>query len=161
MTNSDDAKSKSKFKPWPSLLLFIAIAWVIGSLTGVDSENNGSTSSSSNLVSETTSVEDLSWIPEGYNSYSGDVNLAWRWGTNSETECTYSSGACWSVFVVSKYGCPSSLYGEIAIFDKSDVQIDYTNDTTTRILPGTKVKLTFDTFNEQAETAQVAELNCR
>jgi hypothetical protein len=63
--------------------------------------------------------------------------------------------------VVTKDGCPSGIYGEIAILDKSDVQIDYTNDTTTLVPAGEKVKMTFDTFNEEAETARLSKLTCR
>jgi hypothetical protein len=62
--------------------------------------------------------------------------------------------------VITRDGCPSGIYAEIAILDKSGVQIDFTNDSTTRVLPKTKVKLTFDTFNEQAEQAQISEIRC-
>ena len=98
------------------------------------------------------------WYPEGYQEFSS--NLAWRWGTSKETICSYSSGSCWSVMVIAKSGCSSSLYGEIKIFDSSDVQIDYTNDSTSSVSPMQKVKLTFDTFNDEAQTAQISELRC-
>ena len=62
--------------------------------------------------------------------------------------------------IVTRDGCPSGIYAEIAILDKSGVQIDYTNDTTTRVLPKAKVKLTFDTFNEQADQARIGEISC-
>ena len=62
--------------------------------------------------------------------------------------------------IVTRDGCPSGIYAEIAILDKSGVQIDYTNDTTTRVLPKAKVKLTFDTFNEQASQARIGEITC-
>jgi hypothetical protein len=62
--------------------------------------------------------------------------------------------------IISKEGCPRSLYGEIKIFDSSDVQIDYTNDSASTVSPMQKVKLTFDTFNDNASTAQIGELNC-
>ena len=62
--------------------------------------------------------------------------------------------------VISKSGCSSSLYGEIKIFDSSDIQIDYTNDSTSTVSPMQKVKLTFDTFNDQADSAQIGELKC-
>lgn len=161
MNTSENPTSKIKLKTWQILAIVLIGLGAIGQFSG--GEPNNSDESLPDLTTKTSSapISDTTWIPEGYNVYFGDDNLAWRWGSNSETECTYSSGSCWSVFVVSRDGCPSGLYGEIAIFDKSEVQIDYTNDTTTRVLPSTKVKLTFDTFNEQADTAQVAELNCR
>ena len=63
--------------------------------------------------------------------------------------------------VTTRDGCPSGIYAELAILDNSDVQIDYTNDTTTQVPAGTKAKLTFDTFNEEAESARLSELSCR
>jgi len=98
------------------------------------------------------------WFPKGFSEFEEDI--AWRWGTSKETNCTYSSGSCWSVVVIARYGCPRSMYAELAIYDSSDIQIDYTNDTTTNVLAMDKVKLTFDTFNEEASTARLAELNC-
>ena len=62
--------------------------------------------------------------------------------------------------VITRDGCPSGIYAEISILDKSDVQIDYTNDSTSAVLPNSKVKLTFDTFNEEAETARIGEIGC-
>lgn len=100
------------------------------------------------------------WYPSDYQEFAGDSNLAWRWGTSKETTCTYSSGSCWSLMVIAKSGCSSSLYGEIKIFDSNDVQIDYTNDTTSTVSPMQKVKLTFDTFNKGAKTANIGELKC-
>ena len=100
-----------------------------------------------------------SWIPSGFTQYSDDKNLAWRWGTKKETNCSYSSASCWSMIVISNNGC-SSLYGEIKIFDSSDIQIDYTNDTTSTVSPLQKVKLTFDTFNDNASGALIGKLSC-
>jgi hypothetical protein len=134
----------------------LSIIGAIAGSTGSDSSNDSSTSNSTDVVE---SVDD-SWAPTGFNVWSGDSDLAWRWGTRSETKCTYSSGSCWSVMVVTKYGCPSSLYGEINIFDSSDIQIAYTNDTLSTVQPGQQVKMTFDTFNEDADTANIAKFSC-
>lgn len=109
---------------------------------------------------ELDSPDVASWHDSSFTQWTEDSNLAWRWGTNKETSCSYSSGSCWSVMVISKTGCPSSLSGEIKIFDKSDIQIDYTNDTTSSVSPMQRVKLTFDTFNDQAQSAQIGELRC-
>ena len=98
------------------------------------------------------------WYPKGFSEY--QEGIAWRWGTNKETNCSYSSGSCWSVIAISRYGCPRSVYAELAIYDSNDIQIDYTNDTTTNVLAMEKVKLTFDTFNDEASTARLAEFNC-
>jgi hypothetical protein len=159
MTETEFTPPAKRFKKWQwALIIFISLV-VLGQLFGGNVES--STSSSSSSSSTTVESYDSSWIPSDFSGYPSDDNVAWRWGTKSETNCSYSSGACWSAMVITRDGCPSGIYAEIAILDKSGVQIDYTNDTTTRVLPNTKVKLTFDTFNEEADTAQIGEISCR
>jgi hypothetical protein len=63
--------------------------------------------------------------------------------------------------IVTRDGCPRGIYAEIAILDSSGVQIDYTTDGTTMVLAKAKVKLTFDTFNEQAQSARIGKIDCR
>ena len=158
---ADYKKSRnSKFiKVVLGIISGLIVLSIIGSIAGISTSSSISDSDSS---ADTPAVEtiDSSWIPSGFDAWPGDADLAWRWGTRSETKCTYSSGSCWSVMIVSKYGCPSSLYGEINLFDRSDIQIGYTNDSLSTVQPGQKVKLTFDTFNEDANTANVAKLSC-
>ena len=43
---------------------------------------------------------------------------------------------------------------------KSNVQIDFTNDTSGSVTAGKLVKLTFDTFNSEADTANISKLSC-
>jgi hypothetical protein len=102
---------------------------------------------------------DTSWIPSDFNSYAGDDNIAWRWATK-EFDCDYGD-ACWSVLVITRDGCPNGMYAEIAIFDKNDIQIGYTNELTTYVSPKQKVRLGFDTFDDNARTASITEINCR
>jgi hypothetical protein len=142
-------------------LIFVLLS-LIGSVTGGDSTPDPQkvqeqAQKASDELADKYTAEPV-WYPSDYTQYSDD--LAVRWGTSKETTCSYSSGSCWSLMVISKSGCSSSLYGEIKIFDSSDVQIDYTNDTTSTVSPMQKVKLTFDTFNEQAKSAQIGELRC-
>jgi hypothetical protein len=157
-------------KPWYKKKRFIIpIVFVTLSIIGNVYDGLSGSSSSNNLTMEEQRQKasdeltskyavEPAWYPDGFNEYSD--NVAWRWGTSKETDCSYSSGSCWSVMVISKEGCPQSLYGEIKIFDSADVQIDYTNDTTSTVSPMQKVKLTFDTFNDNASTAQIGKLSC-
>jgi hypothetical protein len=157
-------------KPWYKKKRFIIpIVFVVLSVLGNLTSGSNSSSSSSNLTVEEQrqkASDDLAnkytvepaWYPDGFNEYDG--NLAWRWGTSKETDCSYSSGSCWSVMLIAKDGCPRSLYGEIKIFDSSDVQIDYTNDSASTVSAMQKVKLTFDTFNDNASTAQIGKFSC-
>jgi hypothetical protein len=122
-------------------------------------KQEGVTSSSTSTTASAPTYDD-SWIPSGFTGYAEDDNLAWRWATKSEVDCTYSSGACWSVVLITRDGCPRSLYGEVNIFDKNDIQISYTNDSVARVQPMQKVKLTFDTLDDSAETANISKFSC-
>jgi len=162
MSEAESFKPKSRIKLWKIILITIFSLWLLGTIIEAVNPGESSSSTSTNAgQTESSATYDESWIPTGFTGYANDDNIAWRWGTKSETNCTYSSGSCWSVMVTTRDGCPSGIYAELAILDKSDVQIDYTNDTTTQVPAGTKAKLTFDTFNEEAETARLSELSCR
>jgi hypothetical protein len=105
---------------------------------------------------------DTSWIPSDFNSYSGNDNIAWKWAdaVGGGYDCEYGD-SCWALLVITRDGCPNGMYAELAIFDRNDIQIDYANDLTTYVSPKQKVRLGFDTFNDNARTASVAEINCR
>lgn len=162
MTTPEIPAPKKKLKKWQIVVIVLLGFMAIGVFSDTDSTPNAQKmeeqrQKASDALTDKYTVEPA-WYPADYNEYSS--NLAWRWGTSKETNCSYSSGSCWSVMVISKSGCSSSLYGEIKIFDSGDVQIDYTNDSTSTVSPMQKVKLTFDTFNEQARSAQIGELKC-
>jgi hypothetical protein len=162
MTTPENALPKKKFKKWQIVLAVILGFMVIGMFSDRNSTPDAQLmeeqrQKASDDLTDKYTVEPA-WYPADYEEFSS--NLAWRWGTSKETSCSYSSGSCWSVMVISKSGCSSSLYGEIKIFDSGNVQIDYTNDSTSSVSPMQKVKLTFDTFNEQAKSAAIGELRC-
>lgn len=162
MTTPENALPRKKFKKWQIVLAVILGFMVIGMFSDRNSTPNAQLmeeqrQKASDDLTDKYTVEPA-WYPADYEEFSS--NLAWRWGTSKETSCSYSSGSCWSVMVISKSGCSSSLYGEIKIFDSGNVQTDYTNDSTSSVSPMQKVKLTFDTFNEQAKSAAIGELRC-
>ena len=162
MSTPENPVPKKKLKKWQIVVIVLLGFMAIGMFSDRDSTPNAQLmeeqrQKASDALTDKYTVEPA-WYPADYEEYSS--NLAWRWGTSKETNCSYSSGSCWSVMVMSKSGCSTSLYGEIKIFDSGDVQIDYTNDSTSTVSPMQKVKLTFDTFNEQARSAQIGELKC-
>lgn len=160
---TEKIESRKSIRAW-HIILAIIVGLAIIQIDILRSNNSGSgTTTSSSSAGSATIMQDYddSWIPSDFSGYPDNDNVAWRWGTGSETNCTYSTGACWSVVLITRDGCPSGMYAELAILDSSGVQIDFTNDSTTRVLPKTKVKLTFDTFNEEADTARLSEVSCR
>ena len=159
VSTPDKPESEKPIRVWQVLLPVVLVLLLISlmlNLFGQDEPMPDAAPSTS-----TAPVYDDAWIPTGFSGYPEDDNVAWRWGTSSETNCTYNSSSCWTVLVITRDGCPSGIYSELAILDRSEVQVDFTNDSTTRVLPKTKVKLTFDTFNEEASTARVSEISCR
>lgn len=111
-------------------------------------------------LTPTPTLAPVAWYPSGYNTWLEDNDIAWKWVPGKELECGYSSGSCWGIYVIPKYGCSSSLYAEITIFDNQNVQIDYANDLTSAVGPSTKVKLIFNTFNDDADTGKVSKISC-
>lgn len=153
---SQHLKSQKRMKIVAVAIFIFVVLSVIGNITNKGDKSNLSAPS----VSPTVASYDDSWIPSGFTGYADDDNLAWRWATKSEVNCTYSSGACWSAILISKEGCKSSLYGEVNIFDRNKVQISYTNDSVGRVQPMQKVKLTFDTLDDSADSANISKFSC-
>jgi hypothetical protein len=136
-----------------AVVLALLIIYAFNSSKLEDSNNNAS---SPYPVIE----EDLTgWIPTEFNSYSEDPNIGWRWLKDNEFKCTYGE-SCWGMMVISKDGCDRSLYAEVSILDKNEVQIGYTNDTASQALPMQKTKLVFNTFEDEAETARLTKISC-
>ena len=153
---SQHLKSQKRMKIVAIVIFIFVVLSVIGNFTNKDDKSNVSAQS----ASPTKTSYDDSWIPSGFTGYVDDDNLAWRWATKSEVNCTYSSGACWSAILISKKGCKSSLYGEVNIFDRNKVQVSYTNDSVGRVQPMQKVKLTFDTLDDSADSANISKFSC-
>lgn len=99
----------------------------------------------------------IPWYPKGYSEY--ETGVAWKWLNSGQFSCSYSSGSCWGMSVVSQVGC-SSLYVEINILDSAGNNIGYTNDTTSGLRPGQTAKLIFDSFEDGASTAQLSKISC-
>ena len=146
---------------------------MIGGLTGCSSSMNSSTTTSADASTNTSADQSTNtsadqstptpadaspWYPSGYHEWSDGI--AWQWAPNSSFSCTYSTGSCWAVNLIARDGCPTGVYAEVALLDSSDVQIDYTNDSSTNVPPMQKVRLLFDTFNEAASTARLSQIDC-
>lgn len=94
-------------------------------------------------------------IPAGYNQYSGDASVAWKWLKNSEFSCSYAD-YCSGMSIITKFGC-DYLYVELAEFDKYDNQVGYTNEMLTGLAPNQKAKLVFEGYNPYVS---ITEIRC-
>jgi hypothetical protein len=141
------------------LFVFLAIVIVVWILIaggfGSNSDSNTTTATQANPV---PAIADTAWIPAGFTQWKADEEIAWRWGTAKETVCTYDR--CWSAMVVAKNGCSNGMYAEINLFDKSNIQIGYTNESTSFVAPMQQVRLSFDSFDKEAQSAQISKISC-
>ena len=95
-------------------------------------------------------------IPAGYNQYSGDNSVAWKWLKHNEYDCSYGD-YCNGMSIITKFGC-DMLYVELAEFDKYDNQIGYNNEVLSGLAPNQKAKLVFESFN--AGSSSITEIRC-
>lgn len=102
--------------------------------------------------------QDTTWIPAGFISY--DKNVAYTF--IDEPDCTYSEALCIGIQVVSKTGCPNSLYGEMSYKDKNGTRIGYSNDSLSSLPAGAKGELIFDILDwERFGGFDPPKINCR
>jgi len=109
------------------------------------------------LMQDIQSLSDeVPWYPEGFNEWSGDSSVAWKWYKGAA--CNLGD-SCWHVKVITSTGC-SSLYAEINIMDSSGNVIDYTNDVVGSLSAYSTAILEFSTYNDYASTGRVTKISC-
>jgi hypothetical protein len=136
--------------------IFVAIGLILVLVFALSSNtNNGGTGS--NYEAET--APDTSWIPAAFNQFSGNPEIAWRWLESKEYKCSYGD-FCEGIMVIAKNGCANSLYAEISLLDKNDVQIGYTNDTLSSALPMQESKMVFNIMDEEASQVRISKISC-
>ena len=135
---------------------------VIATLTGIFLALTLSACSIAELEELEKSLDELSaYSDECVNGiYLPPCFLKWEWH-DSKLHPGYSPGRIWEYKVEARDGCPNGVRAEIAILDKKGYQIDYATEYTTAVPPGQKLILTFKTYNEDAYSSRMAEVNCR
>lgn len=102
-------------------------------------------------------VQDPVWTPPaGFTRY--DAGTGYRWIEPAAGDCI--GDKCWAMEVVTRAGCPTSLYVELSLVDSSGTAVGYTNDVAGAVSAGQKARLTFDSFEASARTARLTQLNC-
>lgn len=144
-------KQKTRSNIFITVVVLFIVVWLL-------SQDYSTQSESSSSVTTPTATIDTSWVPSGYNSWSDNPNVAYRWLEDDEYNCIGDS--CWGIMVIAKNGCDTSLYAEISILDKSEVQVGYTNDSVSSALPMQKSKLIFDSFEDSARKARLSKISC-
>jgi hypothetical protein len=107
------------------------------------------------------------WLPDdSFGVFEADAGLSttpvgFRWLKKSDGEysCQYGN-ACWGMELVAKDGCPNNLYVELSLLDSNDVNVGLTNETTSSVPPGGIARMVFETYEDGAAKARVAEISC-
>ena len=95
-------------------------------------------------------------VPAGFTRF--DAGTGYRWIEPVSGDCI--ADKCWAMEVVTRAGCPNSLYVELSLVDSSGTAVGYTNDVAGVVAAGQKARLTFDSFEPSAHEARLTELTC-
>ena len=95
------------------------------------------------------------WAGKDFYEFSGNSDIAYKW---KRGDYTYG-GYRWRLDVKTRSAC-ESLYVEVQIQDRSGSAIDWTNDTASHLRAGQVAKLSFETFKDAAQTAEIVEMSC-
>lgn len=118
---------------------------------------------SNSLTADDSAVWDDTWAPAGFDVWSEDSNVAWKWSENSDFECgTYT---CLEAQFISRDGCTSSFYAAVNWLDANANQngavIGYDNGSLPALYPMQIAKILFEDTSDSAKSGQVSEISCR
>jgi len=94
--------------------------------------------------------------PAGYTKY--DAKTAYVWVNPTASECL--GDHCWAMELVTRDGCPTSLYVELSLEDATGTSVGYTNDVAGVLAAGQKARLVFDSFEASATKARLTQVTC-
>ena len=100
-------------------------------------------------------ANNVPWYPKGFTEYE-DGLTAWDWADRS---CSYSSGRCSHMDVVSWIGC-QNLYVEVNFLDSTNSVVDWSNDTARGLRAGDRAKLEFVSFDDSVRSTRLVEISC-
>lgn len=118
------------------------------------------------LDSRTSTLIDFAkskpWYPAGYSEF--DDNVAFKWDNNvpkCNQDNSLDGSYCWGMLILTRHGCPSSLYAEINITQGSTV-IDFSNDTLGSLSSGEVGELGFQAYENTSGTleGQLKTVDC-
>jgi hypothetical protein len=114
---------------------------------------------------------ETAWLPnDRYTVKEADgvlgetTTVGWRWLRTSEGDqfgCEYGD-YCFGMSVVPQSGCAENLYVELSLLAEGDVNVGFTNATTSGVGAGQEAQLTFNGYEDGAEvkSARLAKIVC-
>jgi len=95
------------------------------------------------------------WYPKGFSEIEDGLAIKW---TNDR--CSINRGYCWTMEVISDFGCPNGLYVEVNVLQGRTVE-GYTNDLLGSLKAGQKAKMEFIYFGGSGrKNAELTKVNC-
>jgi hypothetical protein len=91
---------------------------------------------------------------QGYEEYSDGIAVKWD---NSVCDSNYYT--CFGMRLVTRDGC-DSLFVTLQLQDSAGNAVGTALDSATSLMPGQVALLDFTAFEENADTAHIAEINC-
>lgn len=160
-TNESAAKAKLSVgkKIGIGFAAFFVLTIILGAI-GSGSSDSSSSSSGTTVAADEEVVDTAPWFPEGYTEVQDGIAFKWMTVAEDNASDACTGDHCWGAYVISRDGCPDSLYAEITISDRQDVQIGYTNDSVGSVEPGKKVRLMFNSYEASASTANLSKVSC-
>ena len=105
----------------------------------------------------TSGGDTSAWVPSGFEKWNNEIAIRFAEGK----ACSYGTvEACAHYEVFARYGCPTSLYVEVAFMNSGGTQVDWSNDYATSLSPGTKALLEFVSFESTATKVKVTKIEC-
>lgn len=117
--------------PWQSTFLAFAI-YDCGLSADFEKSLDTVSQVQTSAISIRTAASNKPWYPKGFELIGGYTDFAYK---NSASGCSYSFGSCATFKIVSKTGCPTSLYVETNLLRNGEV-VDWSNDTARGLAPG-------------------------
>lgn len=103
------------------------------------------------------------WLPpEGFMKYDAGRgrSIGVQWAEPTAAECRGSGMTCFAVNVVTEEDCPRNLYMSVTLLGTGGDNIGWTNDTAQGVQAGETVRLVFDTYERNVQSARVADVSC-
>lgn len=142
-----------------SLVLSLIAAGLIGS-SSISTSDSYDYSSSSFAEEE---IFDDSWVPYGFNAWSSDANIAWKWSDLSDFEC--NDYDCVEAQFISRDGCINGFYAAVNWFDapadEDGSVVGYDNSSLPALFSMQIARIKFDDTTDTGQSAQMAEIDCR
>jgi hypothetical protein len=118
---------------------------------------NGNNSGGGTTTATTYDNDTSAWAPSGFEKW--DNETAYRFVKGKS--CTIDiAEACAHYEIYTRYGCPDSLYVEVAFSNTSDTQVDWGNDSATSLSPGSSALLEFVSFESSADQVHITQIKC-